>query len=440
MEKDDVQLIRRILSGDDEAFTALVGKYQKSVHALAWRKIGDFHIAEEITQDTFLQAYKKLSTLRNPNQCAGWLYVIANNLCKRWIQKKKLSTQSLEGTPMVEIENSSYKRYVSEQRETDTTEHRHEIVKRLLQRLPESERTVITLHYLGEMTAKEIGNFLGVSVNTINSRLRRAKKRLQEREELLIQEMLGSVQLPVNLMENITRQVANIKPTPPTPAGKPLVPWAALGTVAVLIILGLGVGNQYLAHYQKPYSFEAEFEPTIEIVDAPIVLDIDVKPAMRNQIGRAIIPGENNSTRSSVDAETPSIPKSEKRFFGLTLAEIEEKIPTLEEEIRTNLTKAAELYAELISTDGMAGLSPEIATWRDETWQEVKRLFEDVSYTGKIARYTSYVMVTGEAQNPLLPGGWIYQLMEPLPMRVTPGVTPDESAKQDNAKNFLNEN
>ncbi|MYB93640.1 sigma-70 family RNA polymerase sigma factor [Candidatus Poribacteria bacterium] len=43
-----------------------LGKYQKSVHALAWRKIGDFHFAEEITQDTFLQAYKKLATLRNP--------------------------------------------------------------------------------------------------------------------------------------------------------------------------------------------------------------------------------------------------------------------------------------------------------------------------------------------------------------------------------------
>ena len=59
--------------------------------------------------------------------------------------------------------------------------------KKLLQRLPESERTVVSLHYLGEMTAKEIGRFLGVSVNTINSRLRRARKRLQEREELLIQ-------------------------------------------------------------------------------------------------------------------------------------------------------------------------------------------------------------------------------------------------------------
>ena len=54
MIEDDVQLIHRILSGDNEAFTALVRKYQKLVHALAWRKIGDFHYAEEITQDVFV--------------------------------------------------------------------------------------------------------------------------------------------------------------------------------------------------------------------------------------------------------------------------------------------------------------------------------------------------------------------------------------------------
>lgn len=440
MEKDDVQLIQSILSGDNEAFTALVGKYQKSVHALAWRKIGDFHFAEEITQDTFLQAYKKLATLRNPNQFAGWLYVIANNLCKRWNQKKKLSTQSLEGTSVVEIENASYKRYVSEQRETDNTEHRHEIVKNLLQRLPESERTVVTLHYLGEMTAKEIGRFLGVSVNTINSRLRRARKRLQDREELLIQEMLGSVQLPVTLMENIARQVANIKPAPPIPVGKPLVPWAALGTAAVLIIFGLGVGNQYLAHYQKPYSFEAEFEPTIEIVDAPIVLDIDAKLALRNQFGRTVIPNKNNRTTTSVDTETPSIPQSEKRFFGLTLAEIEAEIPDLEKEIRTNLIKASALYTQLRNTDGTAGMSPRIATWRDETWKEVKRLFHDVADTGKILRYRSYLRVTGVEKDPILPGGWIYALMEPLPMRVTPSNTFNESVQEDSAKRTENEN
>ena len=320
MEKNDVQLIQRILSGDDDAFTLLVEKHQKSVHALAWRKIGDFHIAEEITQDTFLQAYKKLSTLRNPNQFAGWLYVIANNLCKRWHQKKKLSTQSLESASRVEIEDASYKHYVSEKRETEATEQRHEIVKKLLARLPESERTVVTLHYLGEMPIKEIGRFLGVSANTINSRLRRARKRLQEREELLIQEVLGSVQLPANLMENIGRQVTNINPTSSSVA-KPLVPWAAIGTAAVLAVLAFGTGNRYLDHFQQPYSFEAQAEPTIEIVDASIVLDIDAKPALRNPIERTIIPRKDNGTNISVDIEIPDLPKSEAQLFALALAQ-----------------------------------------------------------------------------------------------------------------------
>ena len=118
---------------------------------------------------------------------------------------------------------------------------------------------------------------------------------------------------------------------------------------------------------------------------------------------------------TSVDPETPSIPQSEKRFFGLTLAEIEAEIPELEKEIRTNLIKASALYTELRDTDGTAEQSPEIATWRDETWKEVKRLFHDVADTGKIMRYRSYLRVTGVEKDPVLPGGWIYALMEPLP-------------------------
>ena len=295
MERDDVQLIRGTLSGDDAAFNALVKKYQKGVHALAWRKIGDFHYAEEITQDTFLQAYKKLSTLKNPNQFAGWLYVIANRLCLNWMRKQKPAMQSLEGTSAAEAERFSYTHYVSEHRETEAAEHRSEIVKKLLTRLPESERTVMTLYYLGEMPAKEIGKFLGVSVKTVHSRLHRARKRLQEKEELLISEVLGGVQLPASLIENITRQVADIKLIPPS-AGKPLLPWAAFGAATVLIILLLGASNQYLARFQQPYSFEAQSEPTIEIVDALIMVDIDAKPTVRNQVGRAATPGKNSST------------------------------------------------------------------------------------------------------------------------------------------------
>ena len=296
MVENDVQLIHRTLAGDEAAFTALVRRYQKGVHALAWRKVGDFHIAEEITQDTFLQVHKKLTTLQNPNQFAGWLYVITNRMCIRWFKNKKPAMLSLEKISRTEVDKSSYKHYISEQRETEAAEHRYEMVKELLKKLPESERTVVTLHYLGEMTAKEIGNFLGVSANTIKSRLQRARKRLRaQNQESLIREVLGNFQLSVGLTENIMRQVADLKLTPPQ-VGKPLLPWAAFGTAVLLIVLMLGTHNQYLARFQQPYSFEAESEPTVEIVDAPITLHLLSKPSVRNQFGRAAIPTKNIGT------------------------------------------------------------------------------------------------------------------------------------------------
>ena len=301
--EDDVQLIQRTLSGDDTAFGVLLRRHQKSVHALVWRKIGDFHTAEDITQDTFLQAYKKLSTLKNHHQFAGWLYVIADRLCIDWSRKRRLPTQSLEGTPVEEIERSSYTHHASEQRQTEVTEHRQELVKKLLAKLPESERTVVTLYYLGEMTTKEIGKFLGVSVDTIKSRLRRGRKRLQEDEELMIQEVFGGVQIPASLGEKVMRQVSEMNPAPSS-APKPFLPWMALGAAAVLIALFLGASNRYLTRFQKPYSFDAQSEPTIDIVDAPIIFDIAAKPAVRNQAGRATTPSETSSTGTQVSDVT----------------------------------------------------------------------------------------------------------------------------------------
>ena len=304
MIEDDVQLIRKTLLGDDSAFAALVEKYQKGVHGLIWRKIGDFHHAEEITQDTFLQAYKKLGTLKDPKSFAGWLYVIANRLSINWMQRSKPKTtlQSLENTSIVEIEESSYTHYMSDQRETEVAEHRSEIVKNLLEKLPESERTVVTLHYLGEMTTKEIGNFLGVSVNTIKSRLHRGRERLQAAESM-VRDVLGGVQLSADLTERIMRQVAEINPIA-SPVGKPMVPWMALGAAAVLVLLMLGVGNQYLARFQRPYSFEARSDPTVEIVEAPIVIDILSKPSIRKQFGQSAVPGKRTGAGTQISEMT----------------------------------------------------------------------------------------------------------------------------------------
>ena len=324
MEKDDVQLIRNILSGDDEAFSTLVQKYQKSVHALAWRKIGDFHYAEEITQDTFLQAYKKLATLKNPNQFAGWLYVIANRLCVDWQRKQKPAPQSLGDSSVKAMDKLSYEHYVLEQRETEAIERRREIVKQLLEKLPESERTVVTLYYLGEMTTKEISKFMGVSVNTITSRLQRARERLQTSEELLINETLGGLHLSGNLLENIMRQVADIEPVSP-PTGKPLLPWVSFSAATVLVILLLGASHQYLARFQRPYSFEAQAEPTIEIIETAVVLDTDAKPDIRNQVGQAAIPGKSRGVGSQVP-EKVLVPNASEDFPNLLTSNTAPKV------------------------------------------------------------------------------------------------------------------
>ena len=209
--KNDVELIRKILSGDDAAFSILVEKYRESIHALAWRKIRDFHYAEEIMQDTFLKAYNKLPSLKNPNQFSGWIHVIAERLCIDWVRRQKLVTQSLEGTHPQEIDEFSYTQHLSKQRITERAEYCHELVEKLLEKLPESERMVMTLYYLDEMSTKEIGEFMEVSVNTITSRLQRARKRLQTDHGLLEQEIFGHLLSSDNLKENFMRQLEAIR-------------------------------------------------------------------------------------------------------------------------------------------------------------------------------------------------------------------------------------
>ena len=303
MKNDDAALIQRVLEGDDDAFSVLVRKYQKQVHALAWRKTGDFHIAEEITQDTFLKAYKRLSTLKEPQRFDSWLYVIAANRCRSWLRKKRLWTQpleKLEETNSEHLQNVTYSRYVAAENERTTAEAQRDVVKKLLARLQESERTVITLHYFGEMSCTEISAFLGVSPNTIKSRLRRAQQRLK-REEPMIRAALENFKITPNLTENIMREVARIKPSAPA-AGKPFMPWATAVSTVAMVLLMLGFGNhQYAIRFQQPYSFDAASEMTVELIEAPFVLNRPSKPDVRTQIGST-----NALGRSSKSEQPPN--------------------------------------------------------------------------------------------------------------------------------------
>ena len=319
MKNDDTALIQRVLDGDDTAFSALVKKYQRSVHALAWRKIGDFHIAEDITQEAFLKAYQRLSTLKEPQSFASWLYVITTNHCKAWLRKKRTWMQSLEDTSSAQLERATYSGHIIAENERMTEEAQREVVKKLLEKLQESDRTVITLYYLGGMTYEEISKFLGVSEAAVRNRLYRARRRLKK-EEPMIKEALGNFQIMPNLTENIMREVSRLKPIAPSNS-KPLVPWAVGVSTLAVILLMLGVGSQYLSRFQRPYSFDATSEMTIDIIETPIVLDIKSKPDIRTQLGNSAAPNKKEGAgqrpdevlfaAAQADGEDISIPKQQ---------------------------------------------------------------------------------------------------------------------------------
>ena len=189
MRNNDAELIQRILAGDENAFATLIRKYQRQIHAFAFRKTGNFQTAEDITQETFLQVYQKLATLNDPAKFSGWLYAIVNHLCIAWYRKKRLQNEALQEIYISEIETETYSRYIATEHAKTTAEAQHDLVKKLLTKLKEGDREVITLHYFEEMTSAEIGKYLGVSENTIKSRLHRARQQLKKHESM-IQEAL----------------------------------------------------------------------------------------------------------------------------------------------------------------------------------------------------------------------------------------------------------
>ena len=299
MKNNDANLIQRTLEGDQQAFAALVEKYQKQIHALAWQKIGDFHIAQEITQDAFLAAYQKLATLTHHSQFAGWLYVIARNKCKNWHRKKGLALQSLEETDPVELEEVYYSEYMTQQREEAANRKRRAIVQKLLSKLQESERTVVNMYYIAEMTCEDIGKFLGVSPNTVRSRLHRARNKMKK-EEAMIKENLSSFQLPTQFTENIMKEISRLNPMAPS-GSKPLVPLAVSAASAILVFLLMGIGAKHLYRFQKPYNLTAQSEPMIELIETQLVIDTPAKPALRTQIGRSDVSDKSEGTGQKSD-------------------------------------------------------------------------------------------------------------------------------------------
>jgi len=96
--------VARAQAGDDEAYTALVRRFQDAVFGAAFQKVLDFEAARDIAQETFVRAYERLNHLREPAAFPGWLLRIAHNLAASWMRSPALrcvplATSSLAPSP-----------------------------------------------------------------------------------------------------------------------------------------------------------------------------------------------------------------------------------------------------------------------------------------------------------------------------------------------------
>ena len=153
----------------------LVDQHYEPVFRFAYRLSGTSHEAEDISQQAFLDAQRKLDTLRDPDKVRAWLFMIVRNLYRRRIRDRVTRGEfALE----VLADPVDQKRGSDKQVEQSLD---GESLQQVLNELPEEFRSVLLLFYFRELSYREIAEQLDVPIGTVMSRLSRGKKQLRER-------------------------------------------------------------------------------------------------------------------------------------------------------------------------------------------------------------------------------------------------------------------
>jgi RNA polymerase sigma-70 factor (ECF subfamily) len=174
----DTQLIARAQRGDEEAFAALFEAHKRRVYSLCLRMTGNVAEAEDLTQEAFLQLFRKISTFRGESAFSTWLHRLAVNVVLMHLRKKGLSQISLD-----EKENSqgdSVKRdYGDDDRRLVGSIDRITLT-RAIEELPPGYRSVFILHDVEGYEHNEIAEIMNCSIGNSKSQLHKARLKLRE--------------------------------------------------------------------------------------------------------------------------------------------------------------------------------------------------------------------------------------------------------------------
>lgn len=189
MSKDtDQELVDRVLKGNKQAFNLLVLRYQHRVGALISRFVNDPQEVEDVSQETFIKAYRALSLFRGDSAFYTWLYRIAVNTAKNHLVAKSRRPPPTD----VELEEADNGDLTASLHEIETpesslsTEMLRQAIEEAIEELPEELKTAFTLREFSGLSYEDITEVMGCPVGTVRSRIFRAREAIDKKIRDLI--------------------------------------------------------------------------------------------------------------------------------------------------------------------------------------------------------------------------------------------------------------
>lgn len=184
---DEGALIRRAVLGDRGALGSLIHHHRPAVHRIARSVLGDGVAVDDVTQDVFLRLQRSLGGFRSEAELGTWLYRVTLNACRDHLRRRRRRMQEVDlddagAAQALQVEPSGGR--------SVELEWAREAIERVLQRLPEEQRTAVSLRYFEGLGYAEIALKTGIPQGTIASRVFRALERIGRELEPGLQEIL----------------------------------------------------------------------------------------------------------------------------------------------------------------------------------------------------------------------------------------------------------
>ncbi|MCW3124054.1 MAG: polymerase sigma factor [Flavipsychrobacter sp.] len=177
-EQDDIAVIQQVLKGQPAAYAAIVSRYQAYVFTLVMRYVNNRELAEELSQDVFVKAYKYLADFKGNSKFSTWLYAIVRTTCLSHLRKKDEGVLLMEHDDIVLFSDRTGSAILP----SDLLEQKmqQQLLGTAIKQLQEDEAQILTLFYQAEQTTDEIGIIMGLTTSNVKVRLYRARQKLKD--------------------------------------------------------------------------------------------------------------------------------------------------------------------------------------------------------------------------------------------------------------------